>query len=53
MTAQAETQDRIRFMPHHDHRIEAYHAVTGRYLTAVRSVRHPRGSVYEHGLNEV
>jgi putative transposase len=32
MTGQAGIQVRIRFMPHHDHRIEVYHAVTGRYL---------------------
>ncbi|WP_442813854.1 Mu transposase C-terminal domain-containing protein [Streptomyces sp. NBC_01558] len=32
MTGQAGTQVRIRFMPHHDHRIEVYHATTGRYL---------------------
>ncbi|MFJ1878672.1 Mu transposase C-terminal domain-containing protein [Streptomyces sp. KS_5] len=32
MTGQAGTQVRIRFMPHHDHRIEVYHAATGRYL---------------------
>ncbi|MEK8141933.1 hypothetical protein NKH18_02520 [Streptomyces sp. M10(2022)] len=23
---------RVRFMHHHDHRIEVYHAATGRYL---------------------
>ncbi|WP_435863867.1 transposase [Streptomyces tendae] len=32
MTGQAGIQVRIRFMPHHDHRIEVYHAATGRYL---------------------
>ncbi|MER8012565.1 Mu transposase C-terminal domain-containing protein [Streptomyces sp. NPDC094149] len=32
MTGQAGVQVRIRFMPHHDHRIEVYHAATGRYL---------------------
>jgi putative transposase len=32
MTGQADIQVRIRFMPHHDHRIEVYHAATGRYL---------------------
>ncbi|MEU9919275.1 Mu transposase C-terminal domain-containing protein [Streptomyces sp. NPDC051001] len=32
MTGQAGIQVRIRFMPHHDHRIEVYHATTGRYL---------------------
>ncbi|MGW2767355.1 Mu transposase C-terminal domain-containing protein [Streptomyces sp. NPDC001275] len=32
MTGQAGIQIRIRFMPHHDHRIEVYHAATGRYL---------------------
>jgi putative transposase len=32
MTGQAGIQARIRFMPHHDHRIEVYHAATGRYL---------------------
>ncbi|WUX04444.1 hypothetical protein OG275_00035 [Streptomyces niveus] len=32
MTGQAGIRVRIRFMPHHDHRIEAYHAATGRYL---------------------
>ncbi|MGA5843184.1 Mu transposase C-terminal domain-containing protein [Streptomyces pseudogriseolus] len=32
MTGQAGIQVRIRFMPHHDHRIEIYHAATGRYL---------------------
>ncbi|MFE2972772.1 Mu transposase C-terminal domain-containing protein [Streptomyces sp. NPDC059340] len=32
MTGQAGIQVRVRFMPHHDHRIEVYHAVTGRYL---------------------
>lgn len=32
MTGQAGIQVRVRYMPHHDHRIEVYHAVTGRYL---------------------
>ncbi|MEU1481837.1 hypothetical protein [Streptomyces sp. NPDC005760] len=34
MTGQAgiQVQVRVRFMPHHDHRIEVYHAATGRYL---------------------
>ncbi len=32
MTGRAGIQVRVRFMPHHDHRIEVYHAVTGRYL---------------------
>ncbi|WP_234336218.1 Mu transposase C-terminal domain-containing protein [Streptomyces sp. NRRL S-1022] len=32
MTGQTGMQVRIRFMPHHDHRIEVYHAATGRYL---------------------
>ncbi|MFE6692037.1 Mu transposase C-terminal domain-containing protein [Streptomyces sp. NPDC057743] len=32
MTGQTGIQVRIRFMPHHDHRIEVYHAATGRYL---------------------
>ncbi|MFE0686418.1 Mu transposase C-terminal domain-containing protein [Streptomyces sp. NPDC058961] len=32
MTGQAGVQVRVRFMPHHDHRIEVYHAATGRYL---------------------
>ncbi|WP_241788074.1 Mu transposase C-terminal domain-containing protein [Streptomyces sp. PRh5] len=32
MTGQAGIQVRIRFMPHHDHGIEVYHAATGRYL---------------------
>ncbi|MFE4654371.1 Mu transposase C-terminal domain-containing protein [Streptomyces sp. NPDC056707] len=32
MTGHAGIQVRIRFMPHHDHRIEVYHAATGRYL---------------------
>lgn len=32
MTGQSGIQVRIRFMPHHDHRIEVYHAATGRYL---------------------
>jgi putative transposase len=32
MTGQAGIQVRIRFMPHHDHRIEVYHAATGHYL---------------------
>ncbi|CAM5565531.1 hypothetical protein SVIOM74S_08736 [Streptomyces violarus] len=32
MTGQAGIQVRVRFMPHHDHRIEVYHTVTGRYL---------------------
>ncbi|MFD8197247.1 Mu transposase C-terminal domain-containing protein [Streptomyces wuyuanensis] len=32
MTGRAGIQVRIRFMPHHDHRIEVYHAATGRYL---------------------
>nr|WP_229864710.1 transposase family protein [Streptomyces djakartensis] len=32
MTGQAGTHVRVRFMPHHDHRIEVYHAATGRYL---------------------
>jgi putative transposase len=31
-TGQAGIQVRVRFMPHHDHRIEVYHAATGRYL---------------------
>ncbi|MGW2827173.1 Mu transposase C-terminal domain-containing protein [Streptomyces sp. NPDC001443] len=32
MTGRAGIQVRVRFMPHHDHRIEVYHAGTGRYL---------------------
>lgn len=32
MTGQAGIRVRVRFMPHHDHRIEVYHAVTDRYL---------------------
>ena len=32
MTGQDGIQVRVRFMPHHDHRIEVYHAATGRYL---------------------
>ncbi|WP_425505890.1 Mu transposase C-terminal domain-containing protein [Streptomyces typhae] len=32
MTGETGIQVRIRFMPHHDHRIEVYHAATGRYL---------------------
>ncbi|WP_375803481.1 Mu transposase C-terminal domain-containing protein [Streptomyces sp. A012304] len=32
MVGQAGIQVRVRFMPHHDHRIEVYHAGTGRYL---------------------
>ncbi|WP_326600890.1 Mu transposase C-terminal domain-containing protein [Streptomyces sp. NBC_01800] len=34
MTGQAgiRVRVRVRFMPHHDHRIEVYHAATGRYL---------------------
>ncbi|MEU7229936.1 Mu transposase C-terminal domain-containing protein [Streptomyces chrestomyceticus] len=32
MTGRAGTRVRVRFMPHHDHRIEVYHAATGRYL---------------------
>ncbi|MEU3296896.1 Mu transposase C-terminal domain-containing protein [Streptomyces longwoodensis] len=32
MTGQAGIQVWVRFMPHHDHRIEVYHAATGRYL---------------------
>ncbi|MFF4174248.1 Mu transposase C-terminal domain-containing protein [Streptomyces sp. NPDC001744] len=32
MTGKAGIQVRVRFMPHHDHRIEVYHATTGRYL---------------------
>ncbi|MFF1459652.1 Mu transposase C-terminal domain-containing protein [Streptomyces sp. NPDC058330] len=32
MTGQSGIQVRIRFMPHHDHRIEVYHAATGHYL---------------------
>lgn len=32
MTGQAGIQVRVRFMPHHDHRIEVYHVATGRYL---------------------
>ncbi|MBH1935814.1 DDE-type integrase/transposase/recombinase [Streptomyces sp. AV19] len=32
MTGQAGIRVRVRFMPHHDHRIEVYHATTGRYL---------------------
>ncbi|WOT32651.1 Mu transposase C-terminal domain-containing protein [Streptomyces coeruleorubidus] len=32
MTGQAGIHVRVRFMPHHDHRIEVYHAATGRYL---------------------
>ncbi|MCL8015861.1 Mu transposase C-terminal domain-containing protein [Streptomyces sp. AS02] len=31
-TGQAGIQVRVRFMPHHDDRIEVYHAATGRYL---------------------
>ncbi|MFE9500355.1 Mu transposase C-terminal domain-containing protein [Streptomyces collinus] len=32
MTGQAGIRVRVRFMPHHYHRIEVYHAATGRYL---------------------
>ncbi|MFB1048374.1 hypothetical protein [Streptomyces chrestomyceticus] len=32
MIGRAGTRVRVRFMPHHDHRIEVYHAATGRYL---------------------
>lgn len=32
MTGQGGIQVQVRFMPHHDHRIEVYHAATGRYL---------------------
>ncbi|MGW6506622.1 Mu transposase C-terminal domain-containing protein [Streptomyces niveus] len=32
MTGQAGIRVRVRFMPHHDHRIEVYHAAGGRYL---------------------
>jgi hypothetical protein len=32
MTGQAGIRVRARFMPHHDHRIEVYHAATGRSL---------------------
>ncbi|MGW7049740.1 Mu transposase C-terminal domain-containing protein [Streptomyces avermitilis] len=32
MTGRAGIQVRVRFMPHHDHRIEVYCAATGRYL---------------------
>ncbi|WP_435836566.1 transposase [Streptomyces asoensis] len=32
MTGQTGIQVRIRFMPHHDHRIEIYHAATNCYL---------------------
>ncbi|MBT2429628.1 DDE-type integrase/transposase/recombinase [Streptomyces sp. ISL-112] len=32
MTGQGGIQVRVRFMPHHEHRIEVYHAATGRYL---------------------
>ncbi|WP_434600171.1 Mu transposase C-terminal domain-containing protein [Streptomyces sp. A5-4] len=32
MTGQGGIRVRVRFMPHHDHRIEVYHANTGRYL---------------------
>nr|WP_234329604.1 Mu transposase C-terminal domain-containing protein [Streptomyces viridochromogenes] len=32
MTGQTGIQVRLRFMLHHDHRIEVYHAATGRYL---------------------
>ncbi|MGI5484826.1 Mu transposase C-terminal domain-containing protein [Streptomyces lavendofoliae] len=32
MAGQAGIQVHIRFTPHHDHRIEVYHAATGRYL---------------------
>ncbi|MEU4730430.1 hypothetical protein [Streptomyces sp. NPDC023588] len=32
MTGQAGIEVRVRFMPHHDHRIEVHHAATGRYL---------------------
>ncbi|WP_411107701.1 transposase [Streptomyces sp. cmx-4-9] len=56
MTGLAGTGVRVRFMPHHDHRIEVFDATTGRYLgpatvadeaspeqiTAVRSARAAR-----------
>ena len=32
MTGQTGTEVRVRYMPHHDHRIEIYHATTGHYL---------------------
>jgi putative transposase len=32
MTGRAGIQVGVRFMPHHEHRIEVYHAATGRYL---------------------
>ncbi|MFE5098073.1 Mu transposase C-terminal domain-containing protein [Streptomyces sp. NPDC056638] len=32
MTGRGGIQVRVRFMPHHDHRIEVFHATTGRYL---------------------
>ncbi|MEU8984282.1 transposase family protein [Streptomyces sp. NPDC048309] len=32
MTGRAGIQVRIRFMPHHDHRVEVYDAAIGRYL---------------------
>lgn len=32
MTGEAGLRVRVRFMPHHDHRIEVFDAATGRYL---------------------
>lgn len=32
MTGRGGIQVRVRYMPHHDHRIEVFHATTGRYL---------------------
>ncbi|MFF0629946.1 Mu transposase C-terminal domain-containing protein [Streptomyces sp. NPDC004296] len=32
MTGQTGIQVRVRFLPHHDHQIEVYHAATGRCL---------------------
>ncbi|WP_328623940.1 hypothetical protein OHA88_02045 [Streptomyces sp. NBC_00353] len=32
MTGQAGIQVLVRFMPHHNHRIEVHHAATDRYL---------------------
>nr|WSW48732.1 transposase family protein [Streptomyces sp. NBC_01001] len=57
MTGRTGEKVRVRFMPHHDHRIEVFDATTGRYLgpatvadeaspeqiTAVRAARAARG----------
>ncbi|MGW4435164.1 Mu transposase C-terminal domain-containing protein [Streptomyces sp. NPDC004596] len=47
MTGQTGIQVRVRFMPHHDHRIEVYHAATGRYLGPADLADQNRSAPYE------